>query len=89
VAVIGADRVQILRNTIRGNNPPVEGASAFPSSGVTVLDGTLVGWEAPERVLVARNWFRNDLDVFWDGSGSAIRFRSNRCRTSTPGGLCD
>jgi hypothetical protein len=89
VAVIGADRVQILRNTIRGNNPPAEGAGAFPSSGVTVLDGALVDSEAPERVLVARNWFRNDLDVFWDGSGSAIRFRNNRCRTSTPGGLCD
>jgi hypothetical protein len=90
IAVIGADHVRILHNTIKGNNPPAEGESAFPSSGVTILDGTdIVGSDAPENVLVAKNRFRNDLDIFWDESGSNIRFRNNRCRTSTPEGLCD
>jgi hypothetical protein len=90
IVVLGADRVAIVKNTIKGNNPPAEGESAFPSSGVTILDGTdVVGSDAPENVLVAKNRFRNDLDIFWDESGSNIRFRNNRCRTSTPEGLCD
>ena len=90
IVVLGADRVAIVENTIKGNNPPAEGESAFPSSGVTILNGTdVVGSDAPENVLVAKNRFRNDLDIFWDESGSNIRFRDNRCRTSTPEGLCD
>jgi hypothetical protein len=41
---------------------PAEGESAFPSSGVTILDGTdVVGSDAPENVLVVQNRFRNDL----------------------------
>jgi hypothetical protein len=90
IAVVGADDVRILRNTIRGNNPPAEGTSLLPPSGVAVLDGTLVGSDASEDVLVARNRFRNDLDVFWqqDPPGDDIRFRDNRCRTSGPDGLC-
>jgi hypothetical protein len=90
IAVVGADRVAIVKNTIKGNNPPAEGESAFPSSGVTILDGTdVVGSDPPENVLVAKNRFRNDLDIFWDESGTNIRFKNNRCRTSTPAGLCD
>jgi hypothetical protein len=88
VVVVGADHVSILRNTIRGNNPPAEGESVFPSSGVTVVSGEVAGSDAPENVLVAKNRFKNDLDIFWDGSGSNIVFRNNRCRTSTPDGLC-
>jgi hypothetical protein len=38
---------------------------------------------------VAKNRFRNELDIFWDRSGRKIRFRDNRCRTSDPDGLCD
>jgi hypothetical protein len=49
----------------------------------------VVGSDAPENVLVVKNRFRNDLDIFWDESGSNIRFKDNRCRTSTPEGLCD
>jgi hypothetical protein len=90
IVVLGADHVRILHNTIKGNNPPAEGESAFPSSGVTILDGTdEVGSDAPKNVLVAKNRFRNDLDIFWDKSGSNIRFEDNRCRTSRPEGLCD
>jgi hypothetical protein len=90
IAVIGADHVLIVDNTITGNNPPAEGESAFPSSGVTIVNGAdVAGSDAPENVLVAKNRFRNDLDIFWDESGSNIRFRNNRCRTSTPEGLCD
>jgi hypothetical protein len=90
VAVVGADHVRILHNTIKGNNPPAEGESALPSSGVTIADGTnLVGSDAPRNVLVAKNRFRNELDIFWDRSGRKIRFRDNRCRTSDPDGLCD
>jgi hypothetical protein len=74
----------------QGNNPPAEGESALPSSGVTIADGTnLVGSDAPRNVLVAKNRFRNELDIFWDRSGRKIRFRDNRCRNSDPDGLCD
>jgi hypothetical protein len=88
--VIGADHVRILHITVRGNNPPAEGESAPPSSGVTIADGTdLVGSDAPRKVLVAKNRFGNEPDIFRDRSGRGIRFRDNRCRTSTPDGLCD
>ena len=90
IVVLGADRVLIVHNTIKGNDPPAEGESAFPSSGVTILNGAeVVGSDAPENVLVAKNRFSNDLDIFWDESGSNIRFEDNRCQTSTPEGLCD
>jgi hypothetical protein len=88
IAVVGADHVGILHNTIRGNNPPPEGLSAFPSSGVTIVSGEVAGSDAPADVLVAKNRMRNDLDIYWDQTGSGIVFRDNRCPTSTPGGLC-
>jgi hypothetical protein len=88
MVVVGADHVRILRNTIKGNNAPAEGESIFPSSGVTVVSGEVAGSEDPENVLVAKNRFNNDLDIFWDGSGSNIVFMNNRCRTSTPDGIC-
>jgi len=89
IVVAGADHVRILHNTIRGNNPPAEGKSAFPSSGVTIVSGEVAGSDAPANVLVAKNRMRNDLDIYWDETGSSIVFRDNRCRTSTPDGLCD
>jgi hypothetical protein len=42
IVVLGADRVLIVHNTIKGNDPPAEGESAFPSSGVTILNGAEV-----------------------------------------------
>ena len=88
IVLVGADHVRIVDNRILGNNPPSGGTSGFPSSGVTILDGAVTGADAPADVLVAKNRFRNDLDIFWDGSGQNIRFRDNRCRTSDPAGLC-
>ncbi len=63
--------------------------SFLPSSGVTIVSGAeLVGSDAPGNVLVAGNRFRNQLDIYWDRTGHDIRFWDNRCRTSTPPGLC-
>ena len=42
-----------------------------------------MGSDAPRKVLVAKNRLRKELDIFWDRSGLGIRFRDNRCRTST------
>ena len=88
IVVVGADRVKIEDNTIRGNNPSAEGESIFPSSGVTIASGEVAGSDAPEKVLVEDNKFRNQLDIFWDESGSNIAFEDNECRTSSPDGLC-
>jgi hypothetical protein len=88
IVVIGADHVRIVDNTIKGNNPPARGTSILPSSGVTIGSGTVVGSDDPQNVLVAENDFRNELDIFWDGSGSNVIFDDNECRTSTPAGLC-
>jgi hypothetical protein len=81
--------VKIEDNTIRGNNPSAEGESIFPSSGVTIASGEVAGSDAPEKVLVKDNKFRNSLDIFWDESGSNIAFEDNDCRTSSPDGLCN
>ncbi|HEX6921120.1 MAG TPA: hypothetical protein VF314_12920 [Actinomycetes bacterium] len=89
IAVVGADHVKIEDNAIKGNNPPVEGESALPSSGVTIVSGALAGGDDPDKVLVEDNRLRNTLDIFWDESGTRIAFDDNRCRTSVPDGLCD
>jgi hypothetical protein len=89
ILVVGADRVKIEDNTIRGNNPSAEGVSIFPSFGVTIASGEVAGSDAPEKVLVKDNKFRNSLDIFWDESGSNIAFEDNDCRTSSPDGLCN
>src|SRR3954471_23686163 len=68
-------------HTIRGNDPPEEGESAFPSSGVTIVSGEVAGSDPPAYVLVAKNRMRNDLDIYWDQTGSGIGFRDNRCPT--------
>jgi hypothetical protein len=78
---------RIVRNT---RFCPAEGDSALPSSGVTVADGTkLVGSDAPGTSW----WPGTGSATSWtssrDESGRRIRFRDNRCRTSTPDGLCD
>jgi hypothetical protein len=44
---------------------------------------------APVNNLVQSNiLWRNQPDLFWDGSGSGNVFRGNVCRTSDPAGLC-
>ena len=88
VVVVGADHVRILDNSISGNDPPAGGASAFPSSGVTILSGAVAGGGAPSSVLVHGNRLRNRLDVFWDGTGTGIVVAGNACRTATPASLC-
>jgi hypothetical protein len=89
IVVVGADHVGILHNTITGNNPPAEGTSVFPSSGVTIVSGEIAGSQPPASVVVAKNRMRNHLDIFWDQTGTNIVFMRNRCDTSTPEGLCD
>jgi hypothetical protein len=46
---------------------------------------------APSGNTVRRNVaFKNrPFDLFWDGTGTGVRFKGNRCATSQPEGLCD
>lgn len=68
VAVIGADHVRILHNTIRGNNPPAEGESALPSSGVTIADGTKLVARTPPGT----SWWPGTVSATsWTCSGTS------------------
>jgi hypothetical protein len=84
VAILGANGVRLLRNSIVQNTP--SGPSEF-SGGVVVGRG--LGGTAPKNNLVSRNVILQNLpDIFWDGSGSGNRFPRNTCATSKPAVLC-
>ena len=80
---------QITKNLVLGNR------GAAPYGGGIVLvssdgaDGAPV--VAPSGNTVRKNVaFRNQpFDISWDGTGSGVVFRGNRCATSQPGDLCN
>jgi parallel beta-helix repeat protein len=89
ILLFGASDNQITRNLVLGNRgvAPYGGGIVLVSSdgaeGAPVV--------APSGNAVRRNVaFRNQpFDISWDGTGSGVVFKGNRCATSQPEGLCD
>ena len=89
ILLFGASDNQITKNLVLGNR------GAAPYGGGIVLvssdgaDGAPV--VAPSGNAVRKNVaFRNrPFDISWDGTGSGVVFKGNRCATSQPEGLCD
>jgi parallel beta-helix repeat protein len=83
VYVGGADHITLLRNEVDGNGSNGSGLAG----GILVVTNAGV---APNHVLVKYNHATDNVpyDLYWDGTGSRIRFVKNVCNTSRPPGLC-
>jgi parallel beta-helix repeat protein len=100
VLVAGGDHILLRDNTVRANQP-----SAPPSliNGVALAGGIVVVSTATVSVfpgyfgstsahnLILKNTALDNqpFDLAYDGMGTGNHFRSNKCGTSYPGGLCD
>jgi len=86
IGLLGASKNQILHNTVRRNQP--SGATAI-SGGIALFDTSDFGGTPPSGNEIRANvLFRNlDFDIN-DQSGASNVFAKNRCKTSSPDGLC-
>ncbi len=90
ILLLGAADNDISRNLVLGNRG--EGTEGLGGGIVLVTGGEPGGTQfAPSGNTVRKNVaFRNrPFDIAWDGTGSGVVFKGNRCATSRPGGLCD
>jgi nitrous oxidase accessory protein NosD len=88
ILLLGAADNDISGNLVLGNR-----GSEELGGGIVLVTGGEPGGEqfAPSGNTVRRNVaFKNQpFDLFWDGTGTGVRFKGNRCATSQPEGLCD
>jgi parallel beta-helix repeat protein len=89
ILLFGASDNQITKNLVLGNR----GAAPY-GGGIVLVSSDGAGGApvvAPSGNTVRKNVaFRNQpFDISWDGTGSGVVFRGNRCATSQPEGLCE
>jgi parallel beta-helix repeat protein len=84
IALTGAANTRVTHNDVDDNEAL---HPSFVTGGIAVVSGP--GGTAPAGVTIRKNdvFGNTPSDLFWDGSGT-VAFEKNRCRTSTPGGLC-
>jgi parallel beta-helix repeat protein len=90
ILLLGAADNDISRNLVLGNRG--EGVEGLGGGIVLVTGGEPGGPQlAPSGNTVRKNVaFRNQpFDIAWDGTGTDVRFKGNRCATSQPDGLCN
>jgi len=89
IAIGGDTGTHLYDNRVSDHNPG--GPSALPTGGIVMIDTTGFGGTVPTNNRVNDNRLKHNapVDIFSDGSGSGNTFHENRCKTSTPGGLCD
>ena len=87
ILLFGAADNDISGNLVLGNR-----GSEELGGGIVLVTGGEPGGEQlePSGNTVRRNVaFKNQpFDIFWDGTGTGVRFKGNRCATSQPEGLC-
>ena len=86
ILLVGATKVGVVRNLVVGNR-----GRLLNSGGIVVASArALTHGSAPHDIVIARNRLVGNApdDLIWDRSGTAIDFVANRCRTSSPPGLC-
>jgi hypothetical protein len=68
-------------------------AFTHPSGGIVLVTGGEPGGPPVRAVRQHRPQERHlpdqPFDISWDGTGSGVVFKGNRCATSQPEGLCD
>jgi nitrous oxidase accessory protein NosD len=90
ILLLGAADNDISKNLVlRNRGEGIEGQGG----GIVVVTGGEPGGPQvePSGNTVRKNVaFRNQpFDISWDGTGSGVVFKGNRCATSQPEGLCD
>jgi parallel beta-helix repeat protein len=86
IALAGARDITVRGNVITDNRPT---GPSIATGGIAVIGLGAIGGPDPTGDLIQGNQLRaNEPDLFYDGSGSAVRFVSNSCQTSVPDGLC-
>jgi hypothetical protein len=87
VAIIGAQHVRLIGNTVIANVPTLTGALA---GGIVLMSGKAWGTGDANNNLIARNQAHRNkpADIVWDATGSNNQFRHNHCDLSQPSGLC-
>ena len=88
IAILGDTGTRVEGNRISDN--AAGGPSALPGGGLVMIDTTGFGGTVPTNNRIADNRIKHNapVDIFSDGSGSGNTFRSNRCASSVPSGLC-
>jgi parallel beta-helix repeat protein len=90
ILLLGAADNDISRNLVLGNRG--EGMEGLGGGIVLVTGGEPGGPQfEPSGNTVRKNvaFGNQPFDIAWDGTGSGVVFRGNRCATSQPEGLCD
>jgi hypothetical protein len=90
ILLLGAADNDISRNLVLRNRG--EGVEGLGGGIVLVTGGEPGGPQfQPSGNTVRRNVALGNqpFDIAWDGTGTDVRFRGNRCETSQPEGLCD
>ena len=87
IALFGASNNDILHNTLRRNQP--SGPSAI-SGGIVLFDTSDFGGGKPNGNEIRANvLFRNlEFDINDQSGAHGNEFTKNRCKTSSPDGLC-
>jgi len=87
IGLLGASNNDILHNTVRRNQP--SGATAI-SGGIALFDTSDFGGGQPNGNEIRANvLYRNlEFDINDQSGASGNEFSKNRCKTSSPEGLC-
>jgi hypothetical protein len=89
IALLGATHTGVVANHATGNF--ATGPTDFPAGGIIVLSSAGFGGSDPAYVSVKSNQLEVNApapDIFWDESGTFVKFHANECATSVPPGLC-
>jgi hypothetical protein len=86
ILLLGATRTLVTHNSVGGNS-----GKQINSGGIVVVSAkALTKGSDPNFDTVSFNSAFRDhpADLIWDGTGTHVAFRANRCGTSIPSGLC-
>lgn len=86
IALLGAANTSVTNSTVKGNS---KGSNPSAASGGILVMTSPAAPIAPKNDTVKNNHLSGNspFDLFWDMTGSA-KFSGNRCKTSSPAGLC-
>lgn len=88
IALVAAQDNTVTRNVLRGN---VASGETVLSGGIAVLGGVTedgpTGTPSSGNRIVGNLARGNDPDLLWDEAGENV-FAANKCRVSSPDGLC-
>ena len=85
ILLLGATQTLVADNKVAGNS-----GKQFDSGGIVVLSAHALttGATPTSTRSPATSLPEPPADLRWDGTGTGVRFKANRCETSVPSGFC-